>query len=92
MKTTTKLYQPLTPREKQIIVMIANGLASKEIGCALNMATKTVEVHRCNLMRKLDIHNVASVVRYAYENGLMDPPLTLGQKGAALCSALGLDG
>jgi DNA-binding NarL/FixJ family response regulator len=73
MKTTAKMCQPPTARETEVIVMIAKGLGSKEIGCALNMATKTVEVHRSNLMRKLDIHKVAGVVRYAYENGLMLP-------------------
>ena len=89
MKTPLKPSRPPTPRETEVIVMIAKGLGSKEIGCALHMATKTVEVHRSNLMRKLDLHNVAGVVVYAYENGLTLPPLTLGQKGAALCSALG---
>ncbi|HKV25450.1 MAG TPA: response regulator transcription factor [Candidatus Acidoferrum sp.] len=54
-----------TPREVEIIRLMAEGKASKEIGTLLNIATRTVEAHRAQLMKKLDLHSTAEVVRYA---------------------------
>lgn len=54
---------PLTRRESQVAQGIREGLSTKEIAWRLGMATKTAEVHRYNLMRKLGAHNVAQVIR-----------------------------
>ncbi len=65
----------LTPREKEILRYISLGKTSHEIGQALNLSEKTVEWHRTNLMKKLGVHKVANLVRYALEYGLVDPKL-----------------
>jgi DNA-binding NarL/FixJ family response regulator len=61
----------LTPRERQIALMIARGLSSKDIAQRLDVSVKTVINHRVKLMAKLDAHNIADVTRYAIENGLI---------------------
>jgi DNA-binding NarL/FixJ family response regulator len=55
----------LSPREAEILRLIADGKNNKEIAYALELSTKTIETHRQNLMKKLDIHNIAGLVRYA---------------------------
>lgn len=55
----------LTRREAQILGLVAESLSSKEIAKALDLSVKTVETHRSNFMRKLDLHSVSAVVRYA---------------------------
>jgi DNA-binding NarL/FixJ family response regulator len=62
---------PLTPREREILQLIAESYSTKEIASKLSLSVKTVDNHRTNLMRKLDLHNVASLTRYAIENGLV---------------------
>jgi DNA-binding NarL/FixJ family response regulator len=64
---------PLTPREREIVQRIAEGQTTKEIAAHLELSVKTVESHRINLMRKLDIHETASLVRYAIRRGLTPP-------------------
>lgn len=59
--------------ESEVIKLIADGLTSKRIGGALSIRTKTVETHRTTLMRKLGVHSVAGVVRYAIRSGLVEP-------------------
>jgi DNA-binding NarL/FixJ family response regulator len=61
----------LTTREKEIIGLIAEGLSSKEIATKLFLSLATVETHRANLMTKIQAHNVAQLVRYALDNGLV---------------------
>ena len=61
---------PLTSREREIVQRIAEGQTTKEIASALGLSVKTVESHRSNLMRKLDIHETATLVRYAIRRGL----------------------
>lgn len=72
--TTTKVVSPLveelTKREKEILVEICKGLNNTEIGEKLFISPKTVDVHRTNMMRKLEVHNVVSLVRFALRNGL----------------------
>lgn len=63
----------MTPRERQTLLLVANGKTSKEIGASLGISFKTVTAHRTNLMQKLDIHNTASLVRYAIRIGLVQP-------------------
>lgn len=60
----------LSPREREVIQLLAEGLTSPEIGRRLGVATHTVETHRRNVMRKLDIHSVADLTKYAVREGL----------------------
>jgi DNA-binding NarL/FixJ family response regulator len=62
---------PLTSRERQVLQLIGEGRSSKEIATQLGISTKTAESHRTRLMQKLDIHDVASLVRYAIRRGLV---------------------
>jgi DNA-binding NarL/FixJ family response regulator len=64
---------PLTSRERQVLQLIGEGKSSKEIAVVLGISTKTAESHRTRLMQKLDIHDVASLVRYAIRRGLVVP-------------------
>lgn len=61
----------LTEREMEIIQLIAEGLSNKEIGDQLFISHRTVDTHRTNVMSKLGLHNVASIVRFAIQNGLV---------------------
>jgi len=63
----------LTPREREIVQLIAEGKATKEIADVLGISVKTAETHRTNLMRKLDLHSTADVVRYAIRNQIVQP-------------------
>jgi DNA-binding NarL/FixJ family response regulator len=62
---------PLTPREREILQLIAEGKSNKQISHELKMSVKTVDSHRRNLMVKLDIHETAGLVRYAIRIGLI---------------------
>jgi len=64
---------PLTSREREILQRIAEGQTTKEIAAHLGLSVKTVESHRSNLMRKLDMHETATLVRYAIRRGLTTP-------------------
>lgn len=61
----------LTPRQREILQLIAEGLSTKEIAYRLEVSIKTVETHRAQLMERLDIHNVAGLVRYAIRLGIV---------------------
>jgi DNA-binding NarL/FixJ family response regulator len=63
----------LTPRQREILQLIAEGLSTKEIAHRLGVSVKTVETHRTQLMDRLDIHDVAGLVRYAIRVGLVSP-------------------
>lgn len=65
--------QVLTPRETEVVQAIAEGKSSKEIARALGISEPTAETHRANLMRKLDVHSVSEIVRYAIRNRLIEP-------------------
>lgn len=67
-------WDTLTQREREILKLIAEGRSNRYIGDFLSLSVKTVEKHRSNLMRKLDLHNVASLTTYAIENGLILRP------------------
>lgn len=62
----------LTPREKEVLVLIAEGLTNPEISDKLTISVKTVDRHRENIMRKLNIHNRIDLVKYALKKGLID--------------------
>jgi DNA-binding NarL/FixJ family response regulator len=64
---------PLTSREREVLQLIAEGETTKEIAWRLELSTKTVESHRSRLMHKLDIHDAATLVRYAIRRGLAHP-------------------
>lgn len=59
----------LTEREIEILTLIAEGFSSKQIGEKLFISPRTVDTHRTNLMNKLDIHNIAGLIRFALKNG-----------------------
>lgn len=61
----------LTPREREVIQLVAEGKTTKEVAAALNLSVKTAETHRTNLMRKLDLHSVADLTLYAVRNGIV---------------------
>lgn len=62
----------LTPREKEVLIKIAEGLTSKEIGKALHISETTVSVHRRNILSKLNISSIALLTRYAVKHGYVD--------------------
>jgi DNA-binding NarL/FixJ family response regulator len=65
------LKDRLTPREREVVQLLAEGKSSKEVAVALDLSVKTAETHRTNLMRKLDLHSVADLVRYAVRNNIV---------------------
>lgn len=64
---TTEL---LSPREKEILHLTANGLTSREIGERLDISPRTVEVHRANIKEKLNLANNSELIKYAVDHGL----------------------
>lgn len=64
-------WEILTRREREVIKLIAEGKRTKEIATYLSLSPKTIEKHRTNLMRKLDLHNVSEVTVYALKNGFV---------------------
>ncbi len=63
----------LSPREREVLRFIAEGRTTKEIASILGLSVKTADSHRTRLMEKLDIHDVASLTRYAVREGLVQP-------------------
>jgi len=63
----------LTPRERQVLQLVAEGKTTKEVAVLLEISVKTAESHRTRLMEKLDIHETAGLVRYAIRAGLIQP-------------------
>jgi DNA-binding NarL/FixJ family response regulator len=64
--------ESLTAREREILQLIAESYSTKEVAAKLNISVKTAENHRTNLMKKLDLHDVASITRYAIEHGIIE--------------------
>jgi DNA-binding NarL/FixJ family response regulator len=64
----------LTDREREVLRLVAEGLTTKEIAARLDISVRTVESHRANLMRKLDLRSVARLTQFAIREGLVDPP------------------
>lgn len=67
-------FATLTTREREVLKLLAEGNSVKEIACDLNLSVKTVEAHKFNLMRKLDIHNKAQLVQYAIQKKIIKIP------------------
>lgn len=63
--------EELTPREREVLTCIAEGMTNREIGEELTISTKTVDRHRENIMRKLNLHSRVELVKYAIEKGLI---------------------
>jgi len=74
-KITDRGYGTLTPREQQVLRLLAEGLSTKKIGEKLFISPKTVENHRANIMNKLEVHSTMELVRYAVRLGLIDVDL-----------------
>lgn len=64
---------PLTPRERQIVQLVAEGKSSKALADALGISVRTAETHRSNIMRKLRVSSIAELVRYAIRNQIIEP-------------------
>lgn len=65
-------HHALTDREREVLILIAEGGSNKDIAGALGLSVKTVDNHRCSMMRKLDLHNVAAITRFAIQRGLVN--------------------
>jgi len=63
----------LTPREREVLQLVAEGKRTKEIATILGVSVKTADAHRTRLMQKLDLHDVAGLTRYAIRQGLTEP-------------------
>ena len=70
LKTSRRVAPHLTPRERQVLSLVAHGYTSRQIGEKLGISPRTAETHRVNIGRRLGIRNVAQMVRYAIENKL----------------------
>ena len=73
-----RLLNMLTPRQLEVLRLVAEGYSTKQIGLKLGISAKTVETHRAQLTERLDIHDVAGLVRYALKTGIVrvdQPPL-----------------
>ena len=64
-------YSALTPREREIVQLLAEGKSTKEVAVALGLSVKTAETHRSNIMRKLQLHSVSDLVLYAVRNNIV---------------------
>jgi len=71
LKDPRAILSELTARQREVLKMIAEGHATKEIAKRLNISVKTVETHRAQIMERLDIHDVVGLVRYALRIGLV---------------------
>lgn len=68
-------YDRLSDREREVLKLLADGLSVKEIATRLNLSVKTVDAHKYNLMRKLDIHDRAELIKYAIQKKLIKLPI-----------------
>ena len=64
-------YDRLSPREREVLKLLAEGLSVKEIAARLNLSVKTVDAHKSNLMRKIDVHDRTELVKYAIQKKLI---------------------
>ena len=65
-------YSRLTGRQREIVQLLAEGNSSKEVAVVLNISVKTAETHRSNIMRRLELHSVSELVRYAVKNQIIE--------------------
>ncbi|MGZ8839895.1 MAG: response regulator, partial [Candidatus Aminicenantales bacterium] len=69
-KTDSGIFTVLTPREREVLQSLSEGLSTKGIAARLEVSVKTVETHRAQIMAKLDIHSIAELTKYAIREGL----------------------
>jgi DNA-binding NarL/FixJ family response regulator len=62
----------LSSRQREIVQLLSEGMTSKEVGLRLNISAKTVETHRAHIMRKLQLHSISELVRYAVRNRIVE--------------------
>jgi DNA-binding NarL/FixJ family response regulator len=65
--------ESVTPREREIIQLLAEGSSNKEVASTLGISVKTIEAHRANIMRKLHLRSISDLVRYAIRNRIVQP-------------------
>jgi DNA-binding NarL/FixJ family response regulator len=65
--------EALSPRQREVLQLVAEGRSTREIAARLSLSVKTIETHRAQLMQRLDIFDVAGLTRYALRIGLVDP-------------------
>lgn len=73
LKRSTRATSTLTPREREVVRLIAEGHSNKQVAGILDISIKTVETHRSAVMRKLNLSSSATLVRYAVRNKLVEP-------------------
>lgn len=71
--TPPLMRKSLSAREREIVQLLAEGKSSKEVAMVLGISVKTAETHRANIMRKLEMHSVSELVRYAVKNCMIEP-------------------
>ena len=71
-KDAESVQTRLTPRQREIVQLLAEGKSSKEVAVALGLSVKTAETHRANIMKRLDCHSVSELVRYAVRNNIIE--------------------
>lgn len=79
LAATSRVYSRgpvLTAREQEVVRLLAEGRTVREVASELALSVKTIEAHKLNLMRKLDIHSRASLIEYAVRNGIVPVPVT----------------
>ena len=69
-KTDSGVFSVLTPREREVLQLLSEGLSTKQIAARLGVSVKTVETYRVQIMEKLDIHSVAELTKYAIREGI----------------------
>jgi RNA polymerase sigma factor (sigma-70 family) len=69
---TAALDHRLSAREREVVQLVAEGRTNKEIATELGVSVKTVDAHRTNIMRRLNVHSVAELVRYAIRNKIIE--------------------
>lgn len=68
---STDPYDDLTPREREVLEMVANGKTNAQIAAQLSISPRTVELHRASMMSKLGLHNQVDIIRYAIKRGIL---------------------
>ena len=71
---TTTSYERLSDREREVLKLLADGLALKDIATQLTLSVKTIDAHKTNLMRKLDLHDRSELIKYAIQRKLIRLP------------------